>query len=254
MWISDKILDNRAFDGGHSLLYDKRHLKAYDILTHSEQLLQEARDELYIVSAITSLKRAVDHRIRHLKDIYSFASIPIRNKPKRDLDLLEFFGILRPYMLLQLIQIRNQVEHHDITPPSKDWCSEFVDIVWYFLRSTDDLVSKEKDEICYIEEIDGREYDIQISFQTKADWKASISGYIPAQYYMDTPNSNWLKVNPRTFLTVKDMKENNQNDRENYLYKAAVEQNLHEEDAYIDGEIAGTDDITRKLIISYFST
>src|SRR5438067_7282171 len=43
-----------------------------------------------------------------------------------------------------LLEVRNDVKYSDATPPDLARCHEFVDIVWYFLRSTDAMLHTQR--------------------------------------------------------------------------------------------------------------
>ncbi|MFH1635688.1 MAG: hypothetical protein ABIG63_16980 [Chloroflexota bacterium] len=105
-------------------------------------MLTKAQTKFDRVDVISTLKRAVDIRIKDLNSKYQLRRMPLSNMPKRTTDVLATVGILRPLMVDKLMTIRNQVEHHDSDPPSLAQCSELVDFPWYFFRSTDDSTEK----------------------------------------------------------------------------------------------------------------
>jgi hypothetical protein len=116
--------------------------RAYEIHEHASNRLAHGATKLDRVDAITSLKRAVTQRVQVLKEAYELGWLSIPNKPKRDLELVAYLGIVRPLMLRRLIEIRNLLEHEDSDPPSSEDCEIFADFVWYFLRSTDVLAHR----------------------------------------------------------------------------------------------------------------
>src|SRR5207247_1310376 len=77
------------------------------------------------------------HRVSTLRQLYDLKRLPLPDRPKEDLALLEYLGLIRPMMLEKLIAIRNAYEHEDAAPPDIAACRDFVDLIWYFLRSTD---------------------------------------------------------------------------------------------------------------------
>jgi len=113
--------------------------RLYEIHQHACDRLANDPNEFDRVDAITALRRVVGKRVKELKEIYQLRELPTGAKPKGDLELLEYFGIIRPFMLRRLIDIRNFVEHQDSSPPPASECLMFADLVWYFLRSTDGL-------------------------------------------------------------------------------------------------------------------
>jgi hypothetical protein len=114
--------------------------RAYEIWEHADLILQQTCNKFHLIDAITSLKRAVNHRLRLLDKLYKFKRIPIKEKPSELLQILHYMDIVRPIMVEKLIQIRNAVEHEDASPPDYEACKVFSEFVWYFLRSTDNLV------------------------------------------------------------------------------------------------------------------
>jgi hypothetical protein len=96
--------------------------RPYIIHRHACDRLANDPTEFDRVDAITALRRAVDRRVRILKEIYDLRNLPVTPKVKGDLELLATFDMIRPFMLKQLIDIRNAVEHEDSTPPPLDTC------------------------------------------------------------------------------------------------------------------------------------
>jgi hypothetical protein len=94
------------------------------------------------------LWNAVDSRIRLLSETYGLTSLARLlgwRRKSDDADMLEMLtrlGLIRPLLLRQLKDVRNVVEHSDAGAPSEDECLNYLDVVWYFLRSTDIFVSR----------------------------------------------------------------------------------------------------------------
>jgi hypothetical protein len=124
--------------------------RPYEVHQHASDRLEGNPSEFARVDAITTLRRAVGLRVKALKEIYQLRQLPTGAKPKYDLELLEYFGVIRPFMLKRLIDIRNMVEHQDSSPPPTDECLMFADLVWYFLRSTDGLIQGQVEEIWFV--------------------------------------------------------------------------------------------------------
>jgi hypothetical protein len=124
--------------------------RTYEVQQHACDRLVGDPTDLDRVDAITTLKRAVSHRVKMLAEAYELRDLPVLPKPKRDLELLASFDLIRPFMLKRLTDIRNLVEHEDCKPPSTDECLMFADLVWYFLRSTDMLLRARIDDFVFI--------------------------------------------------------------------------------------------------------
>jgi len=133
-WLSPEVLEWQALTvGGVPPAKDLRS-RSYEMLAHAEGLLHDPTSNLSLVDVITTLRRAVDRRVRALQTVYSLRTIPIRDKPTDSLLLLEFFGIIRSRMFQKLVDIRNAVEHEDAIPPDLETCKDFAEFTWYFLR------------------------------------------------------------------------------------------------------------------------
>src|SRR5215213_5775128 len=141
MWLSSEILNWRISLGTLEEHNRKFGTRSYEIWSHAEQLLSQPSNE-FRISGISTLWRAIDHRLRLVERIYSLKNIPVKDKPTDYLNLLEFLGIVRPLMLQKLKEIRNAVEHEDASPPDAESCQIFLEFTWYFLRSTDGMTQR----------------------------------------------------------------------------------------------------------------
>jgi hypothetical protein len=120
--------------------------RAYQHLAHAQRLLRMSdREPLHRVEVITTLKRCVNTRLKHLDRLYSFSKAPVKGNPRHLIERLSVLGLVRPLLIRDLIAIRNAVEHQDAPPSSQNRCAEFIDVVWYFLRSTDPLTARRPD-------------------------------------------------------------------------------------------------------------
>jgi len=108
---------------------------------------QSSDDDVARGVVMQKLWNAVDGRVRLLFELYELRTLARRlgwtgkQKPQQ-LEVLVRLGLLRPLALNKLKNIRNAVEHADEEPPSQDETINLVDLVWYFLRSTDTYVSR----------------------------------------------------------------------------------------------------------------
>ncbi len=97
----------------------------------------------------------------------------------------------------QLFLIRNDIEHNDATPPDKPRCTELLDVVWYFLKSTDSLVRIMKTEIDY-ELFDDKGYATAYGYNISLDYenlkKVSFSGWFPNEYLSYELKKDFIKV------------------------------------------------------------
>lgn len=128
--------------------------RAYSIWGHANDKLNGDCTEFDRIDVVTTLKRSVTQRVSALKKAYGFNLLPLAGKPKRDLDILHRLGLIRPLMLRSLIEIRNALEHEDVTPPDHKDCLALTEFVWYFLKSTDPLLRCRLSEVEYAAEFD----------------------------------------------------------------------------------------------------
>lgn len=187
IYISNDILSWDAFK--ESAVSSQEDWKlSYRYLHHAESLLMDPQNEPSLSDAIINLNKAVNHRINTLNNTYKFKKIPDKNKPKGLLDLLSFYGIVKPTMLNKLYTLRNDIEHQFKPPPNVSRCAEFVDFVWYFLKSTDAIAREIVDT--FLLEPEGSDGTIEkefaeISVYTDEGWEAFISGMVPANLIAD---------------------------------------------------------------------
>jgi hypothetical protein len=241
MYLSPEILNWRVSIGTHVEHDRKLGVRSYEIWAHAEQLLAQALDD-YRVSGITTMWRAIDHRIRLLERIYSLKNIPIKDKPNDPLNLLEYLGIVRPLMLQKLKEIRNAVEHEDMSPPSSEDCNVLLEFTWYFLRSTDGMVQRMTTHLL-LELTDtpneGADYWLDIDH-------APFSNWIMPELVSNQPKDNWfaLKVEHTETRDVLVSRLKDQEDKESIGESG---RGKNPEDIYIRGEIRGPSDSLKKL-------
>jgi hypothetical protein len=194
-------------NGGH--VYERSEwARPYEHLHHADQLVGSNGTEFHRIDAITTLKRAVDLRLRWLNTLYGFKSIPLQTKLSGMLEICQRFGILRPLMVDKLQNIRNRVEHQDSPPPSRGECAEFVEFVWYFLRSTDALARMVSDG--FVIDPHGGFYDspygVTIHTGPKHKWGMNISGWVPGQWITDQPQDGWMLVDCEELCQARELR------------------------------------------------
>lgn len=191
MWLSPEILDWETIRESSQVEDTADVRRPYQMLNHAEQILFNATSDLNLVDVITNLKRAVDHRVRSLVNKYEFKKIPGIEKKKPTLELMGILGIVRPAMLIKLIDVRNAVEHKDFQPPSKEICQEFCELVWYFLRSTDNLTAFVTRNFTYESP---NNYTISVSTGPFYSWKVDIYGWLPKELISFELKNDWLSL------------------------------------------------------------
>lgn len=152
---------------------------------------------------IMSLKRAVDSRLKTIDKVYSFNKLPNLQAKKKVLEKHQDYGLIRTTLLIDLLDVRNLLEHQDTTPPDVDKCHYYVDIVWYFLKSLDSLLKIKFDNIIYEDDESYSELPISLD----ANWDVSFRGKVNRHLVSDTDKQN--------FIEIIDMKiKDNKNDSE----------------------------------------
>jgi hypothetical protein len=91
-----------------------------------------------------------------------------------------------------LLEVRNRIEHNDAPPPDTPKCEFYVDIVWYFLKSTDSLVDMAVDSIHY--EDDQSESVVTIAINPQEGWKVAVSGSVLDSYLTEHPEPHDLAL------------------------------------------------------------
>jgi hypothetical protein len=218
--------------------------RAYSIWEHASNKLSATCGEFDRVDVVTTLKRAVTQRVSALKKHYGFHLLPLANRPKRDLDVLHFLGVIRPIMLRNLIEIRNTLEHEDAAPPEHDACLALVEFVWYFLKSTDPLLRLRLSEIDYDADFDEPQDEESIQFAPENYPEHVWVGYLhPSQ----GPPSISIRL-PKVAIE--------QVSRQGYfeVVETGARRKVHERDdlTIVQGSIVGPDDLLQRLWLTYF--
>jgi len=226
--------------------------RAYEIWEHADQLLQQTCNEFHLIDTITTLKRAVDNRLRLLDKLYKFKRIPIKGKSPDLLQIMHYLDIVRPIMIEKLIQIRNAVEHKNASPPDHENCKVFSEFVWYFLRSTDNLVR----EIVvtfklYPAESDLSVYSVECGMGIEHGWNPTIGGWVPSQLISDETKDFWIRINGEKFDRLSDYLDNS-HESQSDEGDQSKDNGTQSEVTYFRGEIRGSAECLKRLIQLYF--
>jgi|CXWL01.1.fsa_nt_gi hypothetical protein len=177
LWLSPEVLAWLPFVETWTSHEGIAWRRPYDHWGHAEGLLRDVKTEFHRTDVIVSLKRSVDGRVRALNEACHFRKAPFPDLPEGRLEQLAFFGIVQPALLGRLLDIRNRVEHQDAEPPTIAACADFIDMVWYFLRSTDFLVRRAMIEL-RLDRDAGMElnpYKVTINWERRDDWALSVN-------------------------------------------------------------------------------
>lgn len=124
----------------YTISTDPKIRRSYDTLNHASSLIDGEINEFKLSDAVMNLKRAVNVRLKLLDELYEFSHVGLLKKLGA-LERLEAVGLARPFLIRQLFELRNDIEHNDASPPIANRIKELIDIVWYFLKTTDSAVA-----------------------------------------------------------------------------------------------------------------
>lgn len=234
-WITPSVFEWSRFTSGGILSDIQVYRRAYDYWRRAEHLLRDDVSDLARGDAIANLKRSLNHRLLHLEKLYRFSSLDIPIRPKGSLERLELLGLVRPFLLRSLMDIRNAFEHRDAKPPSNKRCQEFLDIMWYFLRSTDPIVQHQPTEVEFTGLAPSNSSQIEYQFTLGMEYGKKplieINGWFPTDAVSETAVYGFLCVTANRPDTL-----------EQDWYEAYRKGRL-ETDRWIDGRLLDPNDL-----------
>lgn len=197
IWISKELLEWDYAPSGGSVIDPKFKQRAYEIWEHANDLIEKETEKFNLEDAIINLKRTIDQRLKLIEDIYGFKKNNKNYKNIPYLELLEKFGIIRNNMMKKLLQIRNGIEHRDENAPSKERCIELSDMVWYFLKTTDNIVSIKREYIDTTNNYKCEESQYGFDMEIKYDngLEVSLAGWVPNECVKETKEEDFLEIN-----------------------------------------------------------
>jgi hypothetical protein len=175
VWLSREIV---GWPTGHVSRApgDPQWERHYESWNHANDSLVGTASEQDRASAIFQLKRSLEFRENALNSVYEFnkmTGIVKKGIPAA----LEMFNIVLPIMRKTLTDVRNDVTHDfSKPPPDIHRCRELAEFTWYFLKSTDHLLSStirglEFED--YAKSLWGVEFDVQ-----PVTWKMQLTGRV----------------------------------------------------------------------------
>ena len=237
------VLTWEVFPEGATLCEDRSEMlkRPYELLHHAEQRLKGCPSGLDLVDVITTLKRAAFQRRDALEKAYKLKHLPISGLPKEPLERLAFFGIIKPIVFRNLVDVRNCVEHQDAAPPGVARCKELAEYVWYFLKSTDRLLKEETN--LYLlgnpNSDDPEDYWIEIGNGPSKDWNIRAHGWLPSSLFMPSPLAGGCMIEG-VFRYARE--QHRQGDE-----KRAPD------DVFVDGRVVGPKEALISIYEHYFS-
>ncbi|QUM86995.1 hypothetical protein [Moritella sp. 28] len=242
IWISPTCFNECHEECGH--LTSKREVKrAVNIWEHARNCLE--RDNLTEFDRSDSigwLKRALNQRLKLIEYIYSLKNFALPDSPKGYLEYLATLNVVRPFMLKTLMAVRNDIEHNDAAPPDMERCLELLDLVWYFIRSTDELVKTRQSSVGFLDSFDENgESPYWISLDIKFDepYLISVNGWVEATKYSSEYKDGWFEVS----CVEVGTKGQRWPDCQNHSDK-------RDEDLWIQGELKALPEQAFKIVVA----
>lgn len=148
-WLSDELFGGETACDSWKINRRSVVVRAYQYWERARELLDSPCSPFALADGIANLKRSMNHRLKAIEQAYCLRGFVFPNRPMRYLEILETVGLVRPALLKYLLDVRNAIEHNDARPPSQKRCNELLDMVWYFLRSTDGITSEISDSVWF---------------------------------------------------------------------------------------------------------
>lgn len=202
IYISPDISSWHAMPSSGLILPDKDKQRAYDHLHRAEHFLSLSNSNVAdLTDSLSNLRRALTHRLQLIEKIYQLRAALEAGRKKPFLELLAEVGVVRPTLLRALLEARNAVEYRDRRPPSKKRCLELADSVWYFLRSTDPLVSVKRSytevgptEDGYLTDV----YSLSFSITYSRRFRIAVHGWLPNEL-VSLQEQSWWRIEADDF-------------------------------------------------------
>lgn len=167
----------------------ERVFRPHQILDHAYRLLAGEPTAFVVADALSNLKRAVNSRLQHLEELYHLSSI--FPKSIGALQRLEGVDLAKPFLIRALFDLRNDVEHNDAPPPSRQRCGEFADATWYFLKTTDSACKTVVSGVtlCCKSGAYARDPNLWLSIELRPASHAKVlaCGWLPAVFLHEKP-------------------------------------------------------------------
>lgn len=197
VWLKNEVFSWYVESQSSSKTSYKDQTRAYGLWERANSLLVENADDFHRADSISNLKRCLNQRLKFIEYVYDLKQIALNKSPKGYLEYLETFGLVRPFMLKNLMLIRNDIEHNDAQPPNLERCKELVDIVWYFLKSTDSFLTWRKDDIFFMdltEEGDETQYGFSMRIDYNRNHEIEVSGWFPESFISGVSDTDSTEI------------------------------------------------------------
>jgi len=208
-WLSSSILSWFPRDEGGTYLDVSMRQRSYKHLQRAEYFLtcDAVPSDHDGADCISNLRKCLSHRLKHFESVYNLRPALPTPKKRHYLDVLADLGVIRPSLIQGLFEVRNDVEYNDATPPDLGRCREFVDIVWYFLRSTDAMLYTQRTGMM-LTPPDSDTWDsvywCSFDLEYIPAFDVTLSGWIPSHLASTTEAPSHMVVEAETFQTKSE--------------------------------------------------
>ena len=222
---------------------EAKFYRAYEIWDHCKELLESGNSSLIRIDVISNLRRCLNQRLKNIENYYFINSLPFLKNDKRYFDKLSSLNIIRPFMLQQLFEICNDIEHNDAKPPSAKRTQELLDISWYFLKSTDQLVRGIRDDFLFNFRIKKStvDYGVTLKFNLSNRWEINIRGWIPKNFVKNFNKKNTIPVEILEFGTKFETNV------------AKYHEDKLDTDLFIEGIFKPDNQMFKEIVLVYFN-
>jgi hypothetical protein len=111
--------------------------EAYKRWNHLKDKLTSKSSIYEMEDFLVGAKRLINYRTKELFSLYGLKENLSQSAKKGDFYILQELDIARPYLINKLRKIRNEIEHEFTLSVNVEACQDYLDICWYYLRSTD---------------------------------------------------------------------------------------------------------------------
>lgn len=197
--------------GAEEIIDEDLWKRSYEIWDHACNRIEHANTSLDLADGISNLKRSLNQRLKLIESLYSLKDIKYKNMPKGYLEVLRDYKIVRPFIMQKLLNIRNNIEHNDANPPELDNCKEWLDVIWYFLKSTDNIVKTKSiltDFIMYDDEKE-TQYTYEINIENYRYPFCGIRGRFPSCLFSLNKKCGYMKIYIEDLESKEEIQEKN---------------------------------------------
>lgn len=253
VWINKKFIEWDAVSDGASIRPPNSLHRTYELWNHANDILAKHTTKDYLSDAISNLNKAIGTRIKMLNENYHFNKSPFKAKDKKIYKQLEEFGIVRPKLINEITEFRNNIEHNDKTPPPHKKCQDFLEICWYFLKATDLYVLYIKDSILF-ENPKNNKYWVSVNFNFEKGWSASIRGWLTPTDISISDTSDFIKIRVERSETRQQFIDRSSRKDKKGFFTDEDQRGQNPEDVYFSGQLLSNQGEFAAITKQYFKT